>query len=117
MGKTKTKSFLKEKANLYFMDAMSAMALGLFSSLLIGTIFQTLGKYTGIEFLNTIASYAQSVTGAAIGVAIAYAMKMPLLVTLSCAAVGAMGNAIGAIILDGGIISWAATAKGAEGIF
>ncbi len=117
MGKTKMKSFLKEKANLYFMDAMSAMALGLFSSLLIGTIFSTIGKYTGIEFLNTIASYAQSVTGAAIGVAIAYAMKMPLLVTLSCAAVGAMGNAIGAVILNGAIISWAATAKGAEGIF
>ena len=117
MEKTTFGSFVKAKSKLYFLDAMSAMALGLFASLLIGTIFSTLGKYTGLAFLNTIATYAQSVTGAAIGVAIAYAMKMPMLVTLSSAAVGALGNAIGAIIQDGLITSWAATAKGDTGVF
>ncbi len=117
MEQKKFSTFVKEKAKLYFIDAISAMALGLFASLLIGTIFGTLGKYTEIEFLNTIETYAKSVTGAAIGVAIALAMKMPMLVTLSAAAVGAMGNGIGAILLNENIIDWAATAKGAEGIF
>ena len=38
---------LKKYAKKYFIDAMSAMALGLFASLLIGTIFGTIGTYLG----------------------------------------------------------------------
>ena len=44
------KTILKKYAHRYFIDAMGAMALGLFASLLIGTILGTIGQYTGLEF-------------------------------------------------------------------
>ena len=87
---------------LYFVDAMGSMAQGLFASLLIGTIFSTLGKYTGISFFNLIASYATKATGAVIGVAIAHALKAPLLVLLSAGVVGMAGNDIATTFLIGG---------------
>lgn len=106
---------LKKYLRRYFIDAMGAMALGLFASLLIGTIFGTLGKYTNLEFLNVIATYAKAATGMAIGVAIAYKLKCDPLVVFSCAAVGAMSNAMGAVISQSGsIVKWAATAN--EGV-
>ncbi len=110
---------LKKYLNRYFIDAMGAMALGLFASLLIGTIFGTLYKYTNLEFLNVIATYAKAATGMAIGVAIAHRLGAHPLVMFSCAAVGAMSNAMGAIIArDGGaILKWAATAGDGSGIF
>ena len=46
MEESKVKKILKR----YFIDAMGAMALGLFASLLIGTIFGTVAKYTNLEF-------------------------------------------------------------------
>ncbi len=82
-------------AKAYFIDALGAMALGLFASLLIGTIFQTLGDKTGVEIFNTIATYAKQATGAAIGVAIAYALRCQGLVLLSAVAVGIAGNTLG----------------------
>ncbi len=94
---------------------MGAMALGLFASLLIGTIFGTVYKYTELEFLNTIATFAKSATGMAIGVAIAHKLGAHPLVMFSCATVGAISNAMGAVISDGGsIVRWAATAN--EGV-
>ena len=63
---------VKKYLKSYFIDAMGAMALGLFASLLIGTIFGTVYKYTELELLNTIATYAKAATGMAIGVAIAH---------------------------------------------
>lgn len=107
---------LKKYLHRYFIDAMGAMALGLFASLLIGTIFGTVGKYTGLEFLDTIANYAKAATGMAIGVAIAYKLQCDPLVIFSAAAVGAMSNAMGAVISQsGGIVKWAATANVGEG--
>jgi Predicted membrane protein, putative toxin regulator len=79
----------------YFVDALGAMAMGLFASLLIGTIFQTLGDKSGIDFFLQVAKYAKSVTGAAIGLAIAVSLKAPALVLLSAAAVGFAGNFLG----------------------
>ena len=120
---------LKKYLHRYFIDAMGAMALGLFASLLIGTIFGTLGKYINgadidnqvlkslAEIFNTIATYAKASTGMAIGVAIAYKLGAHPLVIFSCAAVGAMSNAMGAVIVDGSITQWAALGKGAEGVF
>ncbi|MBR2446940.1 MAG: PTS sugar transporter subunit IIC [Clostridia bacterium] len=96
---------------------MGAMALGLFASLLIGTIFDTVGTYAHLPFLNTVATYAKSATGMAIGVAIANALGAHPLVMFSAAAVGAMANAMGAVILDGRILSWAATQGTGEGVF
>ena len=80
MGKT-IKAYLKK----YFIDAMGAMAQGLFASLLIGTIFSTLGKYTGVTLFSDISAYASAATGMAIGVAIAYSMKAHPLVIFSAA--------------------------------
>lgn len=79
----------------YFIDALGAMAFGLFASLLIGTIFSTLGDKTGVEIFVTIAAYAKSATGAALGVSIAYALKAPQLVLFSAATVGIAGNELG----------------------
>lgn len=100
METTGVKAFLKKKnvtltLRTYFIDAMGAMAFGLFASLLIGTIFATLGEKTNIQIFNTIADYAKSATGAALGVSIAYALKAPQLVLLSAATVGIAGNALG----------------------
>lgn len=99
----KLKNFLKKKdinisAKLYFVDAMSGMALGLFSTLLIGTIFNTLANLTGIGILTTIASYLTAksyVVGAAIAAGMAKPLKAPPLVTYSALVVGAIGNDLG----------------------
>ena len=109
---------VKKYLRRYFIDAMGAMALGLFASLLIGTIFGTLAKYTGLDFLNVIATYAKAATGMAIGVAIAHKLGADPLVIFSCAGVGAMSNAMGAVISQsGGIVKWAATANEIGNIF
>lgn len=108
---------LKKLCHLYFIDAMGAMALGLFASLLIGTIFGTLSSIPCLGFLSTVATFAKGACGMAIGVAMAYRLKMPPLVIFSCATVGSIGNAMGAVLSDGRILTWAATAKGDEGIF
>jgi len=114
---------VKKYLHRYFIDAMGAMALGLFASLLIGTIFGTVGKYISVYWLanifNTVATYAKAATGMAIGVAIAHRLGAHPLVMFSCAAVGAMSNAMGAIIArDGaGLLKWAATAGDGSGVF
>lgn len=100
MSQSKIKDFLKRKqvnisVQTYFIDALGAMAFGLFASLLIGTIFATLGEKTQIEIFNTIAGYAKGATGAALGVSIAYALKAPNLVLFSAATVGIAGNELG----------------------
>ena len=115
--KVAVKQKLKGLPRRYFIDAMGAMALGLFASLLIGTIFDTLGNYIPWAFLKTIASYAKAATGMAIGVAIAHKLGAHPLVMFSCAGVGALSNAMGAVIDGGKIISWAVTAGTGEGVF
>ena len=117
LDRRKRKGFWSKVKTLpkrYFIDAMGAMALGLFASLLIGTIFDTLGNYVPWDFLKTIAVYAKGATGMAIGVAIAYRLGAHPLVIFSCAGVGALGNALGAVICDNALIQWAATAGDGE---
>ncbi len=87
---------VKPSAKRYFVDAMGSMALGLFATLLIGTIFDTLGQYTHWALLTEIAGYAKGCTGAALGIAIAHSLKAPPLVMLSAAVAGMMGNGVGA---------------------
>ena len=111
------KETLKKYGRRYFIDAMGAMALGLFASLLIGTILGTIGKYTGLTFLNTINSFAKASTGMAIGVAIALKLGAHPLVMFSCATVGAIANKMGAIIANNSIATWAATEKVGDGVF
>ncbi len=96
----KFNEFLKRKdivfsAKRYGIDAMSAMAQGLFCSLLIGTIINTLGTQFGLPFLNEIGGFATSMSGPAMACAIGYALKAPPLVLYSLLAVGASANSFG----------------------
>ncbi len=96
----KVKAFLKKKnieisAKRYFIDAMGAMANGLFASLLIGTIISTLGQELGVQVLIDIGTFAKGVSGPAMAVAIAFALQAPPLVLFSMLAVGSSANALG----------------------
>ena len=121
----KFKSILKKYLNRYFIDAMGAMAQGLFASLLIGTIIGTVAGSVGkveallwlADAMNMIANAAKAATGMAIGVAIAHRLGAHPLVIFSSAAVGYLSNAMGAIIYENSIVYWGAMAKGSYGIF
>ncbi|MCD8326756.1 MAG: PTS sugar transporter subunit IIC, partial [Lachnospiraceae bacterium] len=106
MKKTKEKSSVAEflaRKNIIFsgkrygIDALGAMAQGLFASLLIGTIVSTAGTQLGMEFLTTIGNYAKStyVVGAAMAISIGYALQAPQLVLFSLVTVGAAANELG----------------------
>lgn len=100
MEQTGVRAFMQRKnvnisLKTYFIDAMGAMAFGLFASLLIGTIFGTLGEKFHLQLFNIISEYCKSATGAALGVSIAYALQAPQLVLFSAATVGIAGNALG----------------------
>ena len=103
------KAFLKRKnivisAKRYGIDALGAMAQGLFCTLLVGTILNTIGSQFGIGFLTaqisekvpyTIGGLASSMSGPAMAIAIGYALQAPPLVLFSLAAVGQACNALG----------------------
>ena len=94
------KAFLKRKniefsAKRYGIDALGAMAQGLFCSLLIGTIIKTLGQQLGAALLTDIGTYAMSVAGPAMAVAIGHALRSDPMVLYSLAAVGWAANAEG----------------------
>jgi len=96
----KFKEFLKKKDieiswKRYFIDAMGAMANGLFASLLMGTILATLGQQLGVQILVDMGNFAKGVAGPAMAVAIAYALKAPNLVLFSMLAVGSAANTLG----------------------
>ncbi|HIQ79211.1 MAG TPA: PTS sugar transporter subunit IIC, partial [Candidatus Scatomorpha intestinavium] len=90
---SKVGAFLKRKdieisLKRYGIDALGAMAQGLFCSLLIGTILNTIGSQTGLEIFSTVGGYASSMSGPAMAVAIGWALKCPPLVLFSLATVG-----------------------------
>ena len=82
-------------AKRYGIDALGAMAQGLFCSLLIGTIIKTLGEQLGIDLLVTIGGFASAMSGPAMAIAIGYALQTPPLVLFSLAAVGHCANQCG----------------------
>ncbi len=91
------RKFLERKnivisAKRYGVDALGAMAQGLFCSLLIGTIIKTLGDQLGIAWLTQIGAFASAMAGPAMGIAIGYALQAPPLVLFSLAAVGYAAN-------------------------
>jgi len=102
------RAFLKRKdiefsSKRYLQDALSSMAMGLFCSLLVGLILKTIGQQS-INFFgettiaNTlieIGGKAMELMGAAIGVAVAFGLKAPALVMISCCVTGMMGAAAG----------------------
>ena len=102
---TRIRSFLDKKGitlspKVYFVDAMSTMALGLFASLLMATIFGTILKYVPSgnvfhDLLSLLSRYAPAsggATGAILGIAVAYALKAPALVMFASGVVGMCGN-------------------------
>ena len=105
----KVKAFMQRKnivisAKRYGIDALGAMAQGLFCSLLIGTILNTLGNQFGIGFLTaqigekvpyTVGGLASFMSGPAMAIAIGYALQSPPLVLFSLAAVGYACNLLG----------------------
>lgn len=100
MEKKGFKAFLKRKNILisgkrYFIDAMGAMANGLFASLLVGTIISTLGQRLNVSLLVDMGNFAKGVAGPAMAVSIAYALEAPPLVMFSMLAVGSAANTLG----------------------
>lgn len=94
--KNQTKSgYFQTALRRYGIDALSAMAQGLFCSLLIGTIIKTLGQQLGSAFLTDIGTFAMSVSGPAMAVAIGRALQADPMVLYSLAAVGTAANAEG----------------------
>ncbi len=94
------KGFLKRKnivisARRYGIDALGAMAQGLFCSLLIGTIIKTLGQQLGVELLVNMGAFASAMSAPAMAIAIGYALQAPPLVLFSLAAVGQAANSLG----------------------
>lgn len=89
------KEFLRKKQvnpgfKTYGIDALGAMAYGLFATLLIGTILNTIGTQLNIPFLTEfIWPMAQQATGPAIAISIAYALDAPPLVLFASAIVAA----------------------------
>ena len=97
---TKISQFLRRKNIIfsikrYGIDALGAMAQGLFASLLIGTIISTLGEQLNIAILIEIGTYAKNATGPAMAVSIGYALQSPPLVLFSLVAVGGAANQLG----------------------
>ena len=86
----------------YGIDALGAMAQGLFCSLLIGTIMKTIGQQLDIVFFVEIGTFASSMSGAAMAVAIGYALQAPPLVLFSLVTVGYVSNALGSTTISGG---------------
>ena len=94
---SKVKAFMKRKGvvpslHRYGIDALGAMAQGLFCTLLVGTILNTIGQQFGIGFLNetiatisaggntisyTIGRLASALCGPGIAVAIGAALTCP----------------------------------------
>lgn len=107
----KFKEFLKRKdivlsSKRYGIDALGAMAQGLFCTLLVGTILNTIGQQFGIGFLNepivtigtvtyTIGGLASAMVGPGIAIAIGFALHCPPLVLFSLIPVGFAANAMG----------------------
>lgn len=94
------KKFLQRKnivisAKRYGIDALGAMAQGLFCSLLIGTIIKTLGQQLGLTFLTDMGGFASAMSAPAMAIAIGYALQAPPLVLFSLAAVGQAANSMG----------------------
>ena len=87
---------LKKWLNRFFIDGLSGMALGLFATLIIGTIVCQLGALAGVNspvgsFLNAVGSLAKTLTGAGIGVGVAFKLGAKPLTGVSAAVVGMLG--------------------------
>ena len=95
---------LKSVLNEIFIDGLSGMALGLFSTLIIGTILAQIGNLIGGTigaYINAVSNVAKSLTGAGIAVGVAVKFKEGPLVTISAAVVGMIGAFPGVLEMEG----------------
>lgn len=100
---------IKNVLNYIFVDGLSGMALGLFATLIIGTILEQIGGFIpGVigNYVVLVAAIAKSVTGAGIGVGMAFKYKMSPLVGVSAAVAGMVG-AFASKILAGAVVTGA----------
>ena len=85
---------MKKYFNRLFIDGLSGMALGLFSTLIIGTILGQIGSFIGGTagaYITAAANMAKTITGAGIGVGVACKFKESPLVAVSAAVAGMIG--------------------------
>lgn len=103
---------LKKSLDRIFIEGLSAMAQGLFATLIIGTIIQQIGSLLGGtvgDLIFVIGKVAASLTGAGIGAAVAYRFKESPLVVVSAATAGMIGAfasklLAGAVLVDGAMV-------------
>lgn len=79
----------------YFIDGLNGMALGLFSTLIIGMIIKNLGTWFQQEHLIAIGTQAISAMGSGIAVGVAFSLQAPILVILANCGVGLMAAHLG----------------------
>lgn len=109
------KEFLKKKNvhisfEAYFIDAMGMMAMGLFSTLIVGVMLDTLGNVLNMPFLvDPLASSAKAMSGPGIAIAVAIGLKAPNLVIFASTITGWVGYQLG-----GPIGAYIAAVIGAE---
>ncbi|STY86199.1 Predicted membrane protein, putative toxin regulator [Moraxella ovis] len=80
----------------YGIDALNGMALGLFSSFIIGLILKNIGTWTHFSPLVTAGGHAQAAVGAAIGAGVAFGLKAPPLVLFSSVVTSLVGQSLAA---------------------
>ncbi len=90
-SKTVPVGMMKAFFQKYFIDAFTGMALGLFVTLIAGLIISQIGGWLNIPALIAVGKLASVLMGAGIGVGIAYYLKAPTLVMLSCLVAGMLG--------------------------
>ena len=103
---------LKKVLDRIFIDGLSGMAQGLFATLIIGTIIQQIGTLMGGtagDMIFVIGKVAASLTGAGIGIGVAYKFKCSQLVVVSAATAGMVGAfasklLAGAVLVEGSIV-------------
>lgn len=103
---------MKKLLNHIFIDGLSGMALGLFSTLIVGTIIQQIGNLIGGnigDMLFIMGKMAAAMTGAGIGVGVAHRYQESPLVVLSAATVGMTGGfaskiLAGSLLVDGSVV-------------
>ena len=95
---------MKKYLNRLFIDGLSGMAYGLFSTLIIGTIICQVGSLIGDntigKYITVIGSVAKTITGAGIGVGVACKLKASPLTTVSAAVAGTVG-AFPSLVIEG----------------
>lgn len=105
-------NLIKRYLNRVFIDGLSGMALGLFATLIVGTIIQQIANLIGGDIgalLFQVGKAAAAMTSAGIGVGVAYKFKESPLVVLSAATAGMIGGfagkiLAGTVLVDGAIV-------------